>query len=495
MRNRANSNESANYMLKLAKIMEGPATEPTPKLEPQIVDRLASLPLVYSTCERLATLYKQTKEANRLLRFALETSELCLRTMTATAVPYVHAPISALDNIACDGLNILQERYPLIKAPSTQVYKETVKPAVDYSMEAVDLAAEQVNAVKKSGAEHVQAANDAVLKARDFTISQICSARDQGIEQVCSTNEQVETIYSYTSNKWEEYSSCTGSETLKEVMESPYGSALSQQLDHSLTWSEKFIEQYLPEIEDLGEYIDEEYSDETETSKLERAIALTNKTKQRLCQHALINLKLIQVRTQEAADKLLFTNDLINYAKTNLAILSSMLSLKLSSIWREINHKKESAADEDETGMHSDAGMEERLIATARHVVHMCNRGVSAVSYGFSVVPAFLTEQFDKLKTYTNDLQELVKVAGGLSEIRSFLVEQAADKLVTYEDNKVYQTARNMMLHCIEKASHLQEKFTESKDYLINTPFMNWVGLNSKEMADQEDIEMEAITS
>ena len=54
-------------------------------------------------------------------------------------------------------------------------------------------------------------------------------------------------------------------------------------------------------------------------------------------------------------------------------------------------------------------------------------------------------------------------------------MEQAADKLVTYEDNKVYQTARNMMLHCIEKASHLQEKFTESKDYLINTPFMNWV--------------------
>jgi len=464
--------------------------EAAPHLEPQIVNRLASLPLVHNTCERLTTLYKQTKEANRLLRYALETSELCLKIMAATAVPYVHAPISALDNIACDGLDKLQEHYPLIKAPSTLVYQETVKPVVDYSMEAVDSATEQVSSVRKSGAEHVQAANDAVLKAREYAINQICTARDQGIEQV-------ETICSYTSNKWEEYSSYTGSDEFKEVLDTTHWSALSKQLDHSLAWSEKFIEQYLPEIEDLGEHFDEEHIEETESSKLERALALTNKTKQRLCQHALINLKLIQVKTQEAADKLNFTNDLINYARTNLAILSSMLSLKLSTIWREINQKEEEAAVDAmvHTGADSNSGMEERLIATARHVVHMCNKGVSAVSHGFSVIPTILTDQFEKLKTYTDDLQELVKVAGGLSEIRSFLMEQAMEKLATYEDNKVFKTARSMMLVCIDQASHLQEKLTESKDYLISTPFMNWVGLSSKEMVDQEDIEMETIES
>jgi len=348
-----------------------------------------------------------------------------------------------------------------------------VKPAVDYSMEAVDLAAEQVNSVRMSGAEHVQAANDAVLKACDYTISQICNAKDQGIQQV-------ETIYSGTSNKMEEYCSSTGSEKIKKVMDTSYVTALSKQLDHSLMWSEMFIEQYLPEIEDLGENTGEEYQDETST--LERALALTNKTRQRLSQHALINLKLLQVKTQEAADKLNFNYDLINYAKTNLVVLCSMLSLKLSTIWREMKQKKEDLVNQ--------TGMGEHLIATARDVVHICNKGISASSYGLSLVPNFLMEKFEKLKTHRDDLQEMVKVAGGLSEIRSILLEQAVGKLATSRDS-----VTNMLLICKDKATLLQEKLTDSKDYFINTSFMTWMGINREDMSDQENIEMEAIAN
>merc|ERR1711935_331904 len=120
-----------------------------------------------------------------------------------------------------------------------------------------------------------------------------------------------------------------------EALGTPYGQVVghvvSKQLDYSLEWSEKFIDQYLPEVEELGEHKEDDTED-ADPSPVERALSLTSKTKQRLCHHALINLKLIRVRTQETVDKLNFTNDLIAYAKTNLAILSSMLSLKLNTI-------------------------------------------------------------------------------------------------------------------------------------------------------------------
>ena len=62
-------------------------------------------------------------------------------------------------------------------------------------------------------------------------------------------------MYSYTTEKWEgmkEYGYNVGADKINEALGTPCGSALSQQLDHSLAWSEKFIEQYLPEVEGIS---------------------------------------------------------------------------------------------------------------------------------------------------------------------------------------------------------------------------------------------------
>jgi len=466
--------------------------------EPQIVNRLASLPLVLSTYDQLTALYTQTKEAHKLLRYTLETSESCLKTVANTAMPYVHTfdkPISALDSIACDGLDKLQERYPIIKAPSEQVYQKTVKPAVDYGFDKMDTATDKVNTMKDCGVKQVEAANEAVQKAKEYTVGQICCARDQGLEKV-------ENIRSYTNTTWEgvkDYSTAKydsaksyGTDTVRAALDTPYGHVVSDQLERSLEWSEKFIDQYLPQVEELGENKADDTEDPPESSsQLDRAVSLTNKTKQRLCHHAMINLKLMQVRTQETIDKYNFTNDLVAYAKTNLAILSSMLSLKLNNLWRELNQSDAEVAAQAVAQGSATSGLEDRLIATARHVMHTCKRGMSAASYGLQVVPGFISQQFDKLKTYTQDLQELIRVAGGLSEIRTFLLEQAQAKLAGYEDHKFVQTARTMMLVGLEKVSIIQERFKDTKDYVIRTPFVNWMGFKSKE--EEDGLEMDTL--
>lgn len=102
-----------------------------PRLE--VLDRVKNIPVVHSAIEKTGSTYSYVKESHHLLNWALSQAEAGLSYATATAAP-IAAPlakkfegqISAVDQKLCEGLDIVEQKVPIVKKPPQQVtLKET----------------------------------------------------------------------------------------------------------------------------------------------------------------------------------------------------------------------------------------------------------------------------------------------------------------------------------------------------------------------------------
>jgi len=449
--------------------------QPNSALEPQIISRVASIPLVTTACGQLTTLYQQTKDSNKYIKYTLETAETSVKTVATTAMPLVNKlekPISTLDHLACDSLDKLEERYPLIKQPSGEVYEGTIKPVVDYSMDKVSAAKDQVNYVTKMsvdtvncakdyGTNKVKMAKDTINQARALSVDTINSAKDYSYDQAQNvkkyTYSQLDNAKSYSMDK------------LQVAMETPYGQMASSQLDRALDWTEGLMDYYLPEDKsgEDGEKVDEEKTvSEGSLASVQRAAHLTTKAKQRMYTHTMRNLKHIQMRTQETLEKLNFTVDLIQYAKTNIDNVSSNVTTKLNQYWTEVNASEEEAAEITVNNENIDTNqniLERRIIATARHLTLRVKGTVARLSDSVSYLPQSVTDRVANVKNYSEELYNSFASVTSIKDLPTYMLDQTK-----------------------EKVSYIQETMTYVGEYIVRTPLINWMGLQSNESAEEQ---------
>lgn len=107
-----------------------------PRLE--VLDRVKNIPIVHSAIEKTGSTYSYVKDSHHLINWALSQAEAGLQYATATAVP-IAAPlakkfegqINAVDQKLCEGLNIVEQKVPIVNKPPQQVtLKETCPPLV-----------------------------------------------------------------------------------------------------------------------------------------------------------------------------------------------------------------------------------------------------------------------------------------------------------------------------------------------------------------------------
>jgi len=97
-----------------------------PRLE--VIDRVKNIPVVHSAIEKTGSTYSYVKDSHHLVNWALSYAEAGLHYATATAAP-ITAPlakkfegqISAVDQKLCEGLDIVEEKVPMVKKPPQQV--------------------------------------------------------------------------------------------------------------------------------------------------------------------------------------------------------------------------------------------------------------------------------------------------------------------------------------------------------------------------------------
>lgn len=99
----------------------------------EVLDRVKNIPVVHSAIQKTGSTYSYVKDSHSLLNWALSQAEAGLNYATATAAPLAaplakkfEGQISAVDQKLCEGLDIVEQKVPIVKKPPQQVtLKET----------------------------------------------------------------------------------------------------------------------------------------------------------------------------------------------------------------------------------------------------------------------------------------------------------------------------------------------------------------------------------
>lgn len=400
----------------------------------QFVTRLASLPVVNTAVTQACNLYQRTKESNQVFRTSLNLAESSIKSVAETSKPYLEKyqpQLETMNKIACSQLEKLEEKCPAITKPTDELVNDgkeacqaVLKPAVDC-----------VNAVKQYGSDKYNQGKEQVDKVVQMGTNTVKSVKDIGMTVVSKS------------------------------METTYGQFVAGKMNNALTLSEDYINKYLPAEEDEEKENEDEKEevemDEYPQDPVTRAQALTTKVRRRMYKRAIREFKGIQMRSQENLQKLNFTVDLIQYAKTNMDSAKEKLGEtmdaaqnKISSTWKEIQAENPDLPNT----------VEGRTIAVARHVSQQLQQSVARVSSILpgSLQPAAVQERLQEAKNFTEDLY------------KSF------QKVERYEDVPAW-----ILTQTKERLTYLQETLSFLTDKLLTGP-LNWMSLDLEELSLEE---------
>lgn len=114
------------YFLDFSFDMADQNMESGPHME--VIDRVRNIPVVQSAIEKTGSTYTNVKDSHYLINWALSYAEAGLTYATATAAPIAspiakkfEGQINAVDQKLCEGLDIVQDKLPIVKEPPKQV--------------------------------------------------------------------------------------------------------------------------------------------------------------------------------------------------------------------------------------------------------------------------------------------------------------------------------------------------------------------------------------
>lgn len=110
--------------------------DPTGSSRFEVMDRVRNIPVVHSAIEKTGSTYSYVKDSHHLINWALSYAEAGLHYATATAAPIAaplakrfEGPMSAVDQKLCEGLDIVEQKVPIVKKPPQQVTVKGNLPA------------------------------------------------------------------------------------------------------------------------------------------------------------------------------------------------------------------------------------------------------------------------------------------------------------------------------------------------------------------------------
>lgn len=103
-------------------------SESTPHIE--IIDRVKNIPTIQSAIEKTSSTYSYVKDFHPLINWALSCAEAGLQYASDTAAPVAadvaknfEGKIHYVDQKLCQGLNIIEQKVPIVTKPPEQIYE------------------------------------------------------------------------------------------------------------------------------------------------------------------------------------------------------------------------------------------------------------------------------------------------------------------------------------------------------------------------------------
>ncbi|XP_058019604.1 perilipin-3-like [Ahaetulla prasina] len=281
-----------------------------------VMGRVASLPLVSSTCHLVSSAYASTKETSPYLKSVCDVAEKGVKTLTAAAlcgaqplVTRLEPQIATASVYACKGLDKLEEKLPILQQPSDKVVANTKELLSNKVTGARDAVSSTVHGAKRAVSSGVNGMVDMAKGAVQGSMEMTCSVVAGGVNG---------------------------------VMGSRVGEMITAGVDTMLGKSEEFVDYYLPmtdrELAELATSV-EGFEIGTVDQQKERKSyfvrlgSLSGKLRQRVFPHFLAKLKEAKEGTQDALGQVHQTLVLIERVKHGVDQTLQNGQEKLHHMW------------------------------------------------------------------------------------------------------------------------------------------------------------------
>ncbi|XP_044127555.1 perilipin-2 isoform X2 [Bufo gargarizans] len=361
-----------------------------------VVVRLINLPLVSSTYDMVSSAYVNTKDNHPYLKSVCDVAEKSVKTITSVALTSakpilqkLEPQIALANNIACVGLDKIEEKLPILYQPSEKV---------------------------------VANASEAVFGVKDAVIQSIVGVVDKTKGAVQDSVEMTKAVVNGSIN------TVLGSGVVK---------VMSTRVDTALTKSESLLEQYLPPT-------DEELAKEaTKTEGFElsnkpsyyvRLGSLSTKTRKRAYQQALTRIKDAKCRSQEAIAQLQNTVDLIEYARKNMTDANQKIHDAQEKIYNKwVVWTKGTGQD---AGEHeSTEQIESRTLTIARNLTHQLQTTCLSLVASVQGLPQNIQNKAHNASAMAADVYQNFRSASSFREMSDGLLNSTKAQFTKMKDS------------------------------------------------------------
>ncbi|XP_014115758.1 PREDICTED: perilipin-4 [Pseudopodoces humilis] len=339
-------------------------SEPTPaqsKAEEQqsIGTRVANLPLVSSAYDMVSSAYTCTKESHPCVRSVCDAAERGVRTLTAAAasgaqplLTRLEPQISSANELACKGLDKLEEKLPILQQSPQQIISDTKLLVTSTVTGARDVLTSTVAGAKDAVSSTVAGAKDAVTsrvtEAKDAVSSTVAGARDAVTSTMAGAKDAVTSrvtgVMDMTKGAVQggveltKSAVSSGVSTVGQMVASGVGSVLGK--------SEELVDHYLPmtdeELAKLATAVEgfEPEQQRQQQSYFVRLGSLSTKLRHRALQHSLGKLQSARQSSQDLLAQLQRTLDLVEHLRQDVDQRLQGGQEKLQQLWLEWNKKQ-----------------------------------------------------------------------------------------------------------------------------------------------------------
>ncbi|XP_060001481.1 perilipin-3 isoform X2 [Lagenorhynchus albirostris] len=375
-----------------------------PVQQPSVVDRVAGMPLISSTCHMVSATYMSTKESHPHVKTVCDAAEKGVKTLTAVAVSGAQPILSKLEpqltsasEYAHRGLDKLEENLPILQQPPEKVLADT----------------KELVSSKVSGAR--EAVSNTVCSARDTMASRVTEAVEVTRGAVQSGVDMTKSMF--TSG-------------VHSVMGSRVGQMVLSGMDTVLGKSEEWVDNHLPmtdaELARLatsleGFDIASVAQQRQEQSYFVRLGSLSERLRQRAYEHSLGKLQNTRQRAQEALLQLSQTLSLMETVKQGVDQKLVEGQEKLHQMWLSWNQKQLQGPEEDA----AKPEVESQTLTMFRDVAQQLQTTCASLGSSLQGLPAHVKDQALQARRQVEDLQATFSGIHSFKDLSSSILTQS----------------------------------------------------------------------
>ncbi|XP_030735213.1 perilipin-3 isoform X2 [Globicephala melas] len=375
-----------------------------PVQQPSVVDRVAGMPLISSTCHMVSATYMSTKESHPHVKTVCDAAEKGVKTLTAVAVSGAQPILSKLEpqltsasEYAHRGLDKLEENLPILQQPPEKVLADT----------------KELMSSKVSGAR--EAVSNTVSSARDTMASRVTEAVEVTRGAVQSGVDMTKSML--TSG-------------VHSVMGSRVGQMVLSGMDTVLGKSEEWVDNHLPmtdaELARLATSLEgfdtaSVAQQRQEQSYFVRLGSLSERLRQRAYEHSLGKLQNTRQRAQEALLQLSQTLSLMETVKQGVDQKLVEGQEKLHQMWLSWNQKQLQGPEEDA----AKPEVESQTLTMFRDVAQQLQTTCASLGSSLQGLPAHVKDQALQARRQVEDLQATFSGIHSFKDLSSSILTQS----------------------------------------------------------------------